>query len=334
MALCNASALLHNPILGRSEALQGAMQAVDAVSKNMKAITPRTEEAPSKSMAPVSSKTGMLSASSVPKQGIDDSGIRHTMEAGLSDYTTIPVLHPKEVELTGTRSSPTRPNNVPPLRLSAISRLEREDTDSDRLATGESGQDGSGAQGRFASRLQECPENLIPATALSPLPQRESSLCERKERSGASESEGGVDARDGQEDDRVIATVDATIGWLVTATDEVPSTAFVERDGPASAKGHSGVISSSDMAESSRASCVARTSAEHAPSEFSWDVKGKLSKLEDAGGDLDSSALIRFRDQEQRSTLSVNEVSIRLFLVHIEPGTVLNVDIAPLLRVT
>ena len=50
-----------------------------------------------------------------------------------------------------------------------------------------------------------------------------------------------------------------------------------------------------------------------------------------ARGDLDASALLRFRDQEQRSTLSVNEVSVRLSLAHMVPDTVRNVVIAPLL---
>jgi hypothetical protein len=226
-----------------------------------------------------------------PTMDIQGSGPDSTTSPGLSDYPKQPMptwqldqmQQTKEAELTrmdvspaiAHRSSATRPSNVPALRLSAIP-LIASDTDSDRLATDDS------VQGRFASLQSRSPENLVPRRAAG------SQDRDRK--------------RDDKKKDGRNALVDATIGWLVTE----PTSTAVSSTGSVSPSGHSSVSSGAAGASSSPG---AGSAAKHTSGALAWDVEEEPSRPTYAQGVLDETSILRFQNQEERSTITVNDVS-------------------------
>ena len=238
---------------------------------------------------PGAGKRGMLCT---PTMDIEGSGPDYITSPGLSDYQNQPMptwqrdqmQQTKEAVLTRMdvspaiehRSSATRPSNVPALRLSAIP-LIASDTDSDRLATDDS------MQGRFASLLSRSPENLVAHPA---------AWSQDRDRK-----------RDDKKKDGSNALVDATIGWIVTE----PASTAVSSTGSASPSGHSSV---SNGAAGASTSTGAGSAAKHTSGALALDVEEGQSRPTYAQGVLDETSILRFKNQEERSTITVNDVSV------------------------
>jgi len=243
-------------------------------------------------------------------------------EKGISDYPPMNILSPDgaikqgELPLGNAPRSASRPDNVPPLRLSAITFKNAPDSGADPsselLATnGSAGEKvvGGDARGRFTSKLQY-PENLVPkqksqssTPSTSPKDRTLSlALVERK----------SADCRSEREDEGA-TVVDATIGWLVT---EPPAPEHRGQQGSADSTQDPSLRIISGSAVSSPGSSQVSTPKERSSDWFASDLRARATSQPQntrTNRSLAEASLTRFRDQEERSGISVSEVSIQGF---------------------